>query len=176
MQRRWRPTVKIPLDYVCVKSGVLCPRCQALVDSGEVDEREVDVMKLLIELEEKPEFRSLQKAEYVKTYFIDNLAIIVLNFRGQQNIPVSRIGRELSAKLNKRIRIVNKSGDLKNMALQLVYPARILGINTLWLPDGTRQHIVRIPRYDVRRLPAEPQIIEHALTLITGKPVRIRLE
>lgn len=165
------------MDYICVKSRVLCPRCQSLVDSGEVDEREIDVMAKLVELEEREGMRVLKDATYRKSYFLGDLTIVVINFNRPQGVQVlSRLSRDLGEKLGTRVRVVEYSGDVKTVASQLLYPARILGVNMLWLPDGTRQHIVRVPRYDARRLPSSLETVEKALSSITGKPVRLRVE
>jgi transcription antitermination factor NusA-like protein len=60
--------------------------------------------------------------------------------------------------------------------MQLVYPARVTGVNTLWLPDGSVEHIVRVPRSDLRYLPTRITSIEEALSKISGVSVKIRIE
>jgi predicted nucleic acid-binding Zn-ribbon protein len=43
--------LRIPLDTICVKTGILCPSCQRKVDEGEVQEFEVEILRNLLELE-----------------------------------------------------------------------------------------------------------------------------
>jgi hypothetical protein len=69
--------MKIPLDYLCVKSGLLCNRCQSLVDSGEVDSFEVKVMQALLELEET-QFKELKDSTYYKAIKVNDLLILLV--------------------------------------------------------------------------------------------------
>lgn len=169
--------MKIPLDHVCVRTGVLCPRCQRLVESGEVEKYEVDVMRELLNLEERPDFKFLKDAKYVKSILTRNMLVLIIEAADSNIHPriLGRLGRALSEKLNTRVRVINKAhGDLREIARQLMYPARVIGVNTLWLPDGTVEHIVRIPRSDSRYLPANTAVLEDILSKITGMNVRIR--
>jgi len=170
--------VKIPLDHICVKTGVLCPRCERLVSSGEVEKFEVDVMRLLLELEEKPEFKFLKNATYHKAINVDNFLILVIEIKEQvTSRTLGRLGRALSDGLKMKVRVINKSNtNIREIASQLLYPARVIGVNTLWLPDGTVEHIVRIPRSDSRYLPSNIYALEQVLSVVTGMNVKIRTE
>jgi len=167
--------VKIPLDHICVKSGILCPRCQTLIEEGVVEPYEVDVMKALIELEESG-IRELRDAEYIKTYKEGNLVVLVL--KGKLTIHnLSRIAKSLSEKFEgSRVKVVLKSSDLRQVASQVLYPARIQGINTLWLPDGSTQYIIRVPRSEQRIIRDNKTEFERILSKIMGSVVEIRFE
>ncbi|MCD6324402.1 MAG: transcription elongation factor [Desulfurococcales archaeon] len=171
--------MKIPLDYLCVKTGVLCPRCQRLVDTGVVGDYEVDVMRALLDLEERPDFKFLKTAKYVKTLRLDGMYVLILETKDPNLRPrdLGRLGRALSDKLRVRTRVINKvGGDIRELAKQLMYPARVTGVNTLWLPDGSIEHIVRVPKADLRYLPMKTTSLEEILSQITGMNVRIRIE
>jgi len=171
--------LKIPLDYLCVKTGVLCPRCQRLVDTGIVKEYEVQVMRALLELEDRPDFKYLKDSTYVKALKLNDVMILIIEVKDPTVRPkdLGRLGRMLSSKLNIKVRVINKvSGSIRELASQLIYPARVAGVNTLWLPDGSVEHIVRIPKGDLRYLPARMSSLEEVLSKITGMNVRIRVE
>ncbi len=169
--------MKIPLDYICIKSGVLCPRCRKLIESGEVAEYEVDVIRSLIELEEKEQqFRFLRDTSYIKTYRVDDLYIVILEMPDNvHSHMIARLSRALSDKLGARVKVIRKSNDVKNVIAQILSPARIQGINTVWLPDGSVQHIVRIPRYDARYLPASIESLEKLFREMFNEVFRIRI-
>ncbi|OWJ54891.1 transcription elongation factor [Pyrodictium delaneyi] len=170
----------MPLDYVCVKSGVLCPRCEGLIESGSVDEREVEVMKALIELEEGEGLQALKKATYYKAYFIDDeMVIVVMDLGVGASVPVfTRYARDIEQKLRdklgKRVKIIPRANDVRGLATHLLYPIRILGVNTLWLPDGSIEYVVRIPRRDERRLGKSKEVYERILSELLGKRTRIK--
>ena len=170
--------MKIPLDYICVRTGVLCPRCRRLVESGAVKDYEINVMKYLLELEDKPEFRFLKDSKYIRSFKIDNMLILLLEIPGSiQSRVLARLSRVLFEKLKIKVRVINKArGNLRDIASQLMYPARVIGVNTLWLPDGTIEHIVRVPKSDRRYLPLDMMTLENVLSQITGVNVKIRVE
>ncbi len=166
--------MKYPLDRICVKSGILCPRCQRLVDTGVVGEYEVPIMRELIFLEEKG-FKELRKGNYIKAYKSGDLVVILVEGIGDQK-ALERASKELANKLGSRVRIVERSGDVRRLVEQVIYPATLMGVNTLWLPDGTEQVVVRVFRRDQRIIGNKKNEYEQILSEILKKPVRIRYE
>ncbi|BCU70472.1 transcription elongation factor NusA [Stygiolobus caldivivus] len=168
--------MKIPLDYICVKSGLLCNRCQSMIDRGEVENFEVEVMKILLDLEET-QFKELKDTTYHKAFKLDSLLILIVtsgpSMTYQKWIKVAKI---LQDKLGVKVRILEKSNNIKSTASQLLTPARVLGVNTVWLPDGTVQYVVRVSKYEKKFLPADETSLETALSKIHAIPVRIRVE
>ncbi|MEM0043624.1 MAG: transcription elongation factor NusA [Sulfolobales archaeon] len=172
--------MKIPLDYICVKTGVLCPRCRRLVEIGMVEEFEIDLMRAMIDVENDAEFKNiLSDFTYVKAYrFSDNIVIVgEFSHKADQRI-LQRLSKVLSDKLNMRVRVISPSNkkDVKSLISQLIFPARILGVNIVWVPDGSQQHIVRIPRTDLRYITLPIENIEKIVEVISGESVKIRIE
>ncbi len=165
--------MKYPLDKICVKSGILCPTCQRKVDTGIVGEYEIPIMKALMELED--EMKELRKGEYVKAYDLGDTVIVVV--KGIDD-PMERekISKRLSSKLRKKAKIVNYTPDKKQLVEQIISPATLLGLNTLWLPDGSEQVIIRIPRREQRFIRNKQKKLEELLEKILGKPVKFRFE
>ncbi|WFO75886.1 transcription elongation factor [Desulfurococcaceae archaeon MEX13E-LK6-19] len=166
--------MKYPLDKVCVKSGILCPRCQRLVDTGEVQQYEIPIMKTLIELEEG-KYKELRQGSYIKAYKSDNIIIVLVQGIGDPK-ALEKASKDLSQKLGFRVKIIEKTGDIRRLIEQVIHPAILLGVNTLWLPDGSEQVVIRIPRRDHRLISNYIKDYEKILGEIIGKPVRIRYE
>ena len=105
--------MKIPLDYVCVKTGVLCPRCQRLVNTGVVKEYEVNVMKVLLDLEEKYDFRFLKDATYVTSMKTNGMLVLIIEANNPSIHPriLGRLGRELGERLGMRVKVINKANS-----------------------------------------------------------------
>ena len=161
----------------------MCPRCQALVDSGEVDEREVEIMRALIELEESGKVPELRDAVYHKAYFIDNdMVIILMDVGNVTSVPVfTRLARKIENALSEklggtRVRIVPRAGDIRTLAVHLLYPARVLGVNYVYMPDGSVEYVVRVSRRDRRRVEPQREFLERVLSELAGHKVRIRFE
>lgn len=168
--------MKLPMCYFCLKTGVLCPRCQEKVEKGELSQLDFQVAKILTSLEEK-RFPELKQITYHKAYREDNLLVVIVSGTGNTiRPPWNRIARILGDELKLNVRLVEKTSSLKIIAEELIAPGRLLGVNTLWLPDGTEENTVRIPKSDLRRLPAKPEIIERVLGKLTRTNVKLAFE
>ena len=165
--------MKYPLDKICVKSGILCPTCQRKVDTGIVDKNEIPIMKALMELEDK--LKELRRGEYIKSYDLNGLVIVLIRDHWEKE-EIEKISKELSNALRRRTKVVIYTSDKKYLVEQILYPATLLGMNTLWLPDGTEQIIVRVSRRDQRFIGGRKRLLEKLLTDLLGKNVRIRFE
>jgi len=168
--------VNLPMCYFCLRTGILCPRCQEKVNRGELTELDFQVAKALIELEEK-RYPQLKKVTYHRAHRENDLLIIILSGTGNTiRPPWSRIARLLSERFKANVRLVEKTSNLKIVAEEVLTPSRLLGVNTLWLPDGSEENTIRVPKADMRRLPAKPEVIERILVKLTGASVKIAFE
>ena len=165
--------MKYPLDRICVKSGVLCPNCQRKVDSGEVSREEIPIMKALMELEE--EIKELRKGNYVKSFDFGDEVIVILRGEWEES-EIDKISKELSAKLGKNVKILLEGEGVKKLMEQLLYPASILGINTLWLPDGSEQMVIRLSKRDRKYLRGKEEKYKKFISAIVGKNIEISFE
>ncbi|MCD6445279.1 hypothetical protein J7L49_00630 [Candidatus Bathyarchaeota archaeon] len=136
-----------------MKTGMLCPKCQAKVDSGEVTELDLKIARFLLSLEEK--YPSLQNVYFHKALDTDNtLAIIV----GKGDVPRllsygGKIIKALAKKTGKNIRVLENGVDDRKFLEDLFAPLSIVTINTIWLPDGTTETRVILRGRRGRRVP-----------------------
>ncbi|OYT26095.1 MAG: transcription elongation factor NusA [Thermoprotei archaeon ex4572_64] len=169
--------MKIPFCTFCVKTRILCSRCQALLDSGEYDENDLEVINAFLNVASSGKLEEyLKGVEYVKSYSIDNFLVITL--RGIKNLPrtlITQIEKNLEQVLDKKVRIVEKTGSINEIAMQLASPARILTIAISWLPDGTNEMIVKITKSEARKLPFKLSDFAKMLTLITGSNTKVEI-
>lgn len=168
--------MRIPLDQLCVKSGVLCPRCESLVRSGAVTELDIEVMRALLRAESAPDFRFLRESGYVRSVKLSSIVVVQLDVPGVDSRSLLKLAKHLEGELGSRVRIINsKHASTKDLVRSIIQPARVLGVNTLWLPDGTMEYVVRIPKSDLRYLPAPQEEVESLLSMMVGTNVRIRV-
>ena len=155
----------------CLKSGILCQKCQAKLKSGEVSETDLQVARLLLSLEEK--FPSLQNVYFHKTFNVDRTLAIVV---GAGDVPRllgfgGKIVRTLSEEMGKNIRILENGVDDRKFLEDLFAPLTIMTINTIWLPDGSTETRVILGR----RRGAHSSIDTEALKEIANKARNITL-
>ena len=170
--------MKIPLDTICVRSGILCPNCRRKIESGLYEEFEVDVMRVLLDLEKESDMRWLSQSEYIKAYRFDGFLVILLRFRGAgRGVVPSRVVKVLAERLDvRRVKVIDYgSGDLRVLASQLLYPARVLRVNVVYLPSLVQYNVI-VRRGDLSRLPGRKELLERVLSVISGKHVLISEE
>lgn len=86
-----------------------------------------------------------------------------------------QILKDLSKSVGKRVRVFEKSGNLRKFLEHLFMPTKILAINTIWLPDGSTETRVILSRYS-RRLSMSRHALKEIAEKIRGIILRITFE
>ena len=138
--------MKTVLCSFCLKSGMLCQKCSARLESGEISELDMKIARILLPLEEK--YPSLQNVYFHRAFEVDRtLAVIV----GQGDVPRllgygGKIIKTLAEETGKSIRILEAGVDNRKFLEDLFAPLSIMTINTIWLPDGSTETRVILKR------------------------------
>ncbi len=168
--------MKTQLCDFCLKSGILCPKCESLLREGEVSELDVTVAKILLDLESS--YPVLQDVSFLKAAESGSMLAIVVEGGGLKQILSSggRFIRDLGERTGKRIKILEGGSSLRKFLEELFAPANILTINTVWLPDGTTETKVIVSRRDSRHLPSSIDTLRDLAKKIRGVALRVELE
>jgi transcription antitermination factor NusA-like protein len=125
---------------------MLCQKCSARLESGEISELDMKIARTLLSLEEK--YPSLQNVYFHRAFEVDRtLAVIV----GQGDVPRllgygGKIIKTLAEETGKSIRILEVGVDNRKFLEDLFAPLSIMTINTIWLPDGSTETRVILKR------------------------------
>ncbi|MHC1605146.1 MAG: KH domain-containing protein [Candidatus Methanofastidiosia archaeon] len=168
--------MKTPICEICLKSGIMCPGCQEKLSRGEISELDARISKILLELVDK--YKVASDFTFVKAIETDALVTIVVgkNEIGRIVGKGGKLIKGLQKELQKKIRVVEDTKDVRRIAQDLVHPARILGINFLYLPDGSVRKKLRIPVEDERRLPANTKVLEGIILDLADETIEIAFE
>lgn len=163
--------MQAPICEDCARSGVLCLECKKKLEENKITKTDIELAGLLCKMEDK---ELVREPSFERTIEVDDL-ILVLTRGDAANLigKRGRVVRQLSKSLNKTVRIV-KIGDFKTQMMDLLAPARLLGINIVYKPEGEETKLV-IPKEDESKLVANIETIEKAACLLSGKEA-IRLE
>lgn len=164
--------MNIPVCYFCLKSGFLCQSCSDKLRRGEVTELDLEVIKSLLELELR--FPQLRECTFHKAVEVPELVFVFVDCK--KRVPKSvwrKVSRSMSEEKKKPVRIVEKTSSLKTFLTQVLFPARIASINTVWLPDGSWESSVAVPASDMKRLPADPKVLEVLIRDVISEKVTI---
>ncbi|MFH0847982.1 MAG: hypothetical protein V1857_00580 [archaeon] len=169
--------VRTELCTFCVKSGILCAKCEERVRKGQITKLDLETIKLLLELEKRhPDLESLR---FYKASDLGDIVAIQVDQQDIEKISGKRedILRDISDRIGgKKIILVGRGGDDRRFLEELLSPLAILTINTVWLPDGSTETKVilqgRMPRY----MPANLETVSRVARELRNLTLRIEFE
>ena len=145
--------MKTALCNFCLKSGILCSKCQGKLKSGKVSEVDFTIARFLLSLEEQ--YPTLQDVTFNKAVEADKILAILVD-KGDVPRLLShggKIVKALGEKTGKTIRILEHGVTERKFLEDLFVPLNILTINKIWLPDGTTETRVILNRGRRKRIP-----------------------
>ena len=168
--------VKTILDAFCIKSGILCRKCQEKIDKGQITDLDLKIIRLLSDLEK--ENQALQDVTYHKAVEADgNLAILVdRRDMGKILSGGARAVHTISDSLGKKVKILGYGGDDRQFLEDLLIPLSILTLNTIWIPDGSTETKVIVSGRQPRRMPVDLDMVKALAKEIRNTSLRIEFE
>jgi transcription antitermination factor NusA-like protein len=143
--------VQIQLCEFCLKSGMLCNKCQTKVESGEVSEKYIDVAKEMLELEKQ--YQLLQNVNLNNVLDAGGFLVLVVGRGDAAKINAeSKLLRDLGDKFNKRVLVIESGVKDRQFLEDLFANQHIVTINIIWLPDGSTETRVVLQGRGTRRL------------------------
>ena len=137
--------VEIPLDRICVRTGLLCPSCQRKVREERYTEDDLNVMRALLSLEGK---LGQLKVRFVRSYRVDHKLVVLLESTSG-TLPVW-LNRELQAALddptvNSVIVLPARGVGVKELVEAAIRPFKVVDVSKVYSPDGSVYYVVRLP-------------------------------
>jgi len=168
--------VKTILDNFCVKSGILCSRCEEKVKTGKISDLDVKIIRTLTELEK--ENPPLQDVTFHKAVEAGDLMALMVDRKGMGTFLSSgaRLAKTLGDRVGKRIRVLGFGGDERDFLEELFIPFAILTINTIWLPDGSRETKVILTGRRPRHSRVDFEVVKKLARELKGLTLRIEFE
>jgi transcription antitermination factor NusA-like protein len=165
--------VKLPICYFDAKTGVLCKKCARRLRSGRISSKDVEVSRLLTELERKiPAIQSMALERVIPVE-----KAIILAIEGA-TIPepnaVEAVTAALQEQLKQTVTLVPIQANPKETLASLFRPLEVLGVDRIFVPDGTVELKVRL-RGEVGRLTTPLEQLQEIASKITKTAVRLVL-
>ncbi|AFZ71120.1 hypothetical protein Calag_1413 [Caldisphaera lagunensis DSM 15908] len=162
--------MQIPLDKICVKSGILCPNCQAKIDKGLYEKWEVDVMKVLVELEDK--IKGLRDVNYKKSIVFDRKLYIILENLGSHRHELEKYLREKLRNFNfDRIVLIEYASNPKELVYKLLANVEIKSTNIYYSPDGIVYYVAKIPSYEKPKVDEIGDSVKRIFKILTRNDI-----
>jgi len=167
--------VKTPLCVFDIKSGIFCAKCEEKIRSGEVTDLDVKMARLLMDLEGK--FPVLQDVTFHKAVEAAGVLAIVVDHEDVQRMLShgGKIIRAISDDFKRKVRVLEVKGDLRSFLEDLFFPASIVSINTIWVPDGSTEIRVVLSGKE-RSLPIDVKSVKKLAQRVRGITLRVDFE
>jgi len=165
--------MKTPFLEEEIRSGTLLEESRRRMAEGKLSELDFEVAQILAKINER---YNLSSAGFSRA--IDLGRAVVILTTGPAGVLIGKNGKvvgELSSALGKKVRIVEAKGDARKSVADVIMPARLLGINSVY-HDGKEKMKVRIARADSCSLPMDVPTLERALCSLLGPSVEISFE
>ncbi len=143
--------MQIQLCEFCLKSGMLCSKCQEKVSSGEVSKLYIEAAKRLLDAENKYQF--LQDVRLDNVLEAGGFLILVVGKGDRAKFNADpKLARELRDSFNRRVLVIESGVKDRTFLEDLFASQRIMTINIIWLPDGSTETRVVLQGRGTRRL------------------------
>lgn len=129
--------MKTPICSFDAKTGTLCSKCEDKLQSGHLTQADVECAVKLVKIAERDQ--EINKFTMINAYHVNEDIVLVLQ---RSDLSALRSNVELSRKIQQQFRskvwFVEAEATDKRFLENLFFPARILTINLIWLPDGNK--------------------------------------
>ena len=167
--------MKLPICSFDAKVGVLCPKCETKLRTGELTRTDVDVSYMLAKNVAK--FPVLDKITLKKAVEVEGEIVLLI---GQGEMSVLRSEAEFSRKLEetlgRKVWFTEGDADDRRFVEHLLFPAKIMTMNTVWLPDGSKIMKVIIPGRKTSRFPVDLEKVKKIVKDTRGIELVIKFE
>ncbi len=168
--------VKTILDAFCVKSGILCRRCEEKLEKGQITELDLKVIQRMVELEK--EYPVLQDVTYHRSVEANGMMAVLVDRRDLPRLlgGGAKVVKDLGETFGKRVKLISYGGDDREFLEDLFSPLSILTINTIWIPDGSTETKVILTGRQPRKMPVDLDVVRSIAKELKGMTLRVEFE
>ncbi|MCJ7575001.1 hypothetical protein MUO93_12205 [Candidatus Bathyarchaeota archaeon] len=135
----------------CLKSGMLCSKCQLKVKSGTVSSNYIEVAKKLLEYEGQNQF--LQTVNLENVIDAGSFLVLVVGRGDSGKFAINqKVTRDLGDAFNRRVLVLETGVNDRKFLEDLFSSQQIVTINIIWLPDGSTETRVVLKGRGAKRL------------------------
>ena len=154
--------MQAPICEVCLRSSILCSACQEKLNSGKISQKDVEISRYLYDLSDK--MRSIRDIKILRV--VDCGSLIIITGRGDAAKLVGKGGvvvKKIAKDFKKSIRILEEAHTFKDFVEELLSPAPISGINTLY-KDDIEIYRIKIPAIQKNNMMITPEIFSQIIS------------
>ncbi len=165
--------MEAPICNRCLTSRVLCSSCSEKLRKGEITETDIQVSREIFFLRRR--IKDINHLKICKVLENRNSIVVLLGEGDLDKLTgkVLAVVRTLSRRLNKRVRLVENTNNIKKLVEEFISPVKLLGLTVKFLPNNQEVYRIIISKEDENKLPIRKDEIENFLKKITNKEFHI---
>jgi len=168
--------MELPICSFCAKTGMLCTGCQRKLAEGKITQLDVEVSKLLSNM--LPKYPSLQSIKISRAVEIGDFIILQVRKKDISDLIRSnnQILNIIEQELGRKFHVIENTKSERKIIESLFLPVEILGVNKIFVPDGSEEFRVRARQEDAKKLPMTEKSLQDAAYILLGRHIRISWE
>jgi transcription antitermination factor NusA-like protein len=161
--------MQLPVCNFDLESDMLCTSCQAKLDRGEITSFDIELSKWLLEREK--DYPNLENVSLLRSTRIEGRLILIVKKKGKDLfLAEEALVNELSQKFGE-VMVVEGPPKLRRVIREFIHPASEVGVNSLYLPDGSKESIVILREQDRERIQYSTTDLRLIVSGIMGESV-----
>ena len=161
--------MRLPVCNFDLESDMLCTNCQAKLDRGEITSFDIEFSKWLLEKEkDHPQLENLTLQRATRTK--DRLILVVKKKGKELFLAEKSLVAELTEKFGE-VMVIEGPIKLRRVIQEFIHPASEVGVNSLYLPDGSKENIVMLREEDRGRIKYSNEELRLIVSGIMGESV-----
>jgi hypothetical protein len=148
---------------------MLCTNCQARLERGELKHFDIEFSKWLLGRDKT--YPSLEDFTLLRAARVGERIVLVVKKRGKNLILAEEALIAEITEFYGELIIVEGPVKLRRIVSEFISPAKEVGINSLYLPDGSKESIVMLRAEDEERLSYSVTELRHIVSAVMGESV-----
>ncbi len=159
--------MRLPVCNFDLESDMLCTNCQARLKRGELTHFDIEFSKWILE-KENPNLVDFTLQRAAKA---GNRLILVVKKRSKELIlREEALVNEITERFGEPL-IIEGPTKLRRIIREFIHPANEVGVNSLYLPDGSKESIVKLRGGDRGRIAYTTDELRLIVSAVMGESV-----
>ncbi|TXT67134.1 MAG: Transcription elongation factor NusA-like protein [Promethearchaeota archaeon] len=163
----------LPACETCIKSGLLCLRCQEKLDEGEITPFELDLAKDFIEVEESGEFPTLSNISFYQAIDYQDVVILIVGKGDKIRFSQELINWIKDIYEIEQLILIEKTNNPRPIVEALISPARLISLNEIFLATGDIEYKAVLQKQDKNKILFTKQELEDLVLELSGQQIRV---
>lgn len=161
--------MKLPVCVFDIESDMLCTSCQERLDRGDITDFDVEFSTWM--LNKSKEYPALEDLTLLRAIKSDGRLILVVKKKHKESLLAVEGFKNELVDMYGELMIFESPIKLRKIVRTLIEPALEVGVNSLYLPGGTKESIVMLKPEDRDRIMYSKDDLRKIVSAVVGESV-----